>query len=54
MGLRMTGTAIEHHGDGISRAVVPGTVQLPPDGQPILLLADSQTIGGYPVLGHVA
>ena len=54
MGLRLTGTAIEHHGDGISRAVVPGTVQLPPDGQPILLLADSQTIGGYPVLGHVA
>jgi antagonist of KipI len=33
--------------------VLPGTVQVPPDGQPILLLADAQTIGGYPVVGHV-
>jgi antagonist of KipI len=54
MGLRLAGPPITQHGDGISRAVLPGTVQLPPDGQPILLLADSQTIGGYPVLGHVA
>ncbi len=37
----------------ISRAVMPGTVQLPPDGQPIVLLADSQTTGGYPVIAHV-
>lgn len=36
----------------ISRAVMPGTVQLPPDGQPIVLLADSQTTGGYPVIAH--
>jgi antagonist of KipI len=28
-------------------------VQLPPDGRPIVLLADAQTIGGYPVIGHV-
>jgi antagonist of KipI len=34
-------------------AVLPGTVQLPPDGKPIVLLADAQTIGGYPVIGHV-
>jgi len=54
MGLRLAGPPIEQPGDGRSRAVLPGTVQLPPDGQPILLLADSQTIGGYPVLGHVA
>jgi allophanate hydrolase subunit 2 len=26
---------------------------VPPDGQPIVLLADAQTIGGYPVLGQV-
>jgi 5-oxoprolinase (ATP-hydrolysing) subunit C len=32
---------------------VPGTVQIPPDGQPIVLLADAQTIGGYPVAAHV-
>jgi allophanate hydrolase subunit 2 len=29
-------------------------VQLPPDGQPILLMADRQTTGGYPRLGHLA
>jgi antagonist of KipI len=28
-------------------------VQLPPDGQPIVLLAEAQTIGGYPRIGHV-
>ncbi|MBL6712432.1 MAG: 5-oxoprolinase subunit PxpB [Pirellulales bacterium] len=54
MGLRLAGSPLTALGDGVSRAVVPGTVQLPPDGQPILLLNDCQTIGGYPVLGHVA
>jgi biotin-dependent carboxylase-like uncharacterized protein len=37
----------------ISEPVTPGTVQLPPDGQPIVLLADAQTHGGYPRIGHV-
>ncbi|MFY7999045.1 MAG: 5-oxoprolinase subunit PxpB [Candidatus Kapaibacteriota bacterium] len=37
----------------ISRAVLPGTVQLPPSGEPILLLTDAQTTGGYPVVAHV-
>lgn len=37
----------------LSAAVAPGTVQLPPDGRPIVLLADAQTVGGYPRLGHV-
>lgn len=36
-----------------SAATVPGTVQVPPDGQPIVLLADAQTIGGYPQIAHV-
>jgi antagonist of KipI len=36
-----------------STAVAPGTVQVPPDGQPIVLAADAQTIGGYPQLAHV-
>ena len=31
-----------------------GTIQLPPDGQPIVLMADAQTVGGYPRLGYVA
>ena len=36
----------------ITEPVAPGTVQLPPDGQPILLLADAQSHGGYPRIGH--
>lgn len=38
----------------ISSAVIPGTVQIPPDGKPIILHVDAQTVGGYPVLGYVA
>ena len=30
-----------------------GAIQVPPDGQPIVLMADRQTTGGYPRLGHV-
>jgi biotin-dependent carboxylase-like uncharacterized protein len=37
----------------LSAGVVWGAVQLPPDGQPICLLADHQTVGGYPVLAVV-
>lgn len=37
----------------VSAPVAPGTIQLPPDGRPIVLLADAQTVGGYPRLGHV-
>jgi 5-oxoprolinase (ATP-hydrolysing) subunit C len=53
-GLRLEGEAIAVTGDEeISAAVAPGTIQLPPDGHPIVLLADAQTVGGYPRLGHV-
>jgi biotin-dependent carboxylase-like uncharacterized protein len=37
----------------LSEPVAPGTIQLPPDGAPILLMADRQTTGGYPRLGHL-
>jgi KipI family sensor histidine kinase inhibitor len=37
----------------ISRAVLPGSVQCTPDGTLILLLADAQTTGGYPIIAHV-
>ena len=40
-------------GDLVSEAVAPGTVQIPPNGKPILLLGDCQTIGGYPKIAHV-
>ncbi|WP_232346432.1 biotin-dependent carboxyltransferase family protein [Cupriavidus sp. USMAA2-4] len=36
-----------------SEAVSFGTIQVPPDGQPIVLMADRQTTGGYPKIGHV-
>lgn len=32
---------------------VPGAIQVPPDGQPIILLAEHQVTGGYPVIGTV-
>jgi antagonist of KipI len=56
MGVRLEGLPLPGAGafGGLaSVAVFPGTVQVPPDGQPIVLLADAQTIGGYPVLGQV-
>ncbi|MEM6726210.1 MAG: biotin-dependent carboxyltransferase family protein [Bacteroidota bacterium] len=37
----------------ISSAVIPGTVQLTPSGQLIVLMADAQTTGGYPRIGVV-
>lgn len=53
-GARLEGDAIAGRRDEeISAPVAPGTVQLPPDGSPIVLLADAQTVGGYPRLGHV-
>ena len=38
----------------VSEGVVPGTVQLPPGGKPIVLMAEAPTTGGYPRIGHVA
>lgn len=37
----------------VSEGVGFGSVQVPPDGKPIVLMADRQTIGGYPKIGHV-
>lgn len=53
-GLRLEGDALPSAGgEGVSAPVAPGTLQLPPDGQPIVLLADAQTVGGYQCLGYV-
>jgi len=38
----------------VSEAVLPGTVQLPPSGRPIVLLAEAPVTGGYPRIGQVA
>jgi biotin-dependent carboxylase-like uncharacterized protein len=40
--------------DRLSEPLAPGAIQLPPDGLPILLMADRNTTGGYPRLGHLA
>ncbi len=55
MGLRMQGPklSLEQPLEMISSAVATGTLQLPPDGSLILLMADRQTTGGYPRLGEV-
>ncbi|MFC5582219.1 biotin-dependent carboxyltransferase family protein [Rhodanobacter terrae] len=38
----------------ISEAVLPGTLQLPPAGRPIALLAEAPVTGGYPRIGQIA
>jgi biotin-dependent carboxylase-like uncharacterized protein len=38
----------------ISEAALPGTMQLPPSGQPIVLMAEAPVTGGYPRIGQVA
>jgi antagonist of KipI len=55
MGVRLDGPELkrEEETDLISEAVAPGTIQVPPSGQPILLLGDCQTIGGYLKIAHV-
>lgn len=55
MGCRLSGPAIQAEIDGIiSEGIALGSIQIPPDGQPIVLLNDRQTLGGYPKLGCVA
>jgi len=56
MGYRLSGEKIElkEKLEMISEEVSVGTIQIPPDGNPIILLADRQTAGGYPKIAHVA
>ena len=52
MGYRLEGPTIDCDIDGIlSEGICHGAIQIPPDGQPIVLLNDRQTIGGYPKIG---
>jgi antagonist of KipI len=55
MGARLEGTELRrtNQWELASEAVAPGTVQVANDGQPIVLLGDCQTIGGYPKIAHV-
>ena len=56
MGYRLEGPALPRlpGPELISEGVAFGTVQVPPDGQPIVLMAERQSAGGYPKIAHVA
>lgn len=49
MGYRLDGPLIEHRGkaDIVSDALLPGAIQVPKDGKPIVIMRDAQTTGGY-------
>lgn len=55
LGYRLQGRQLQRRQqrDILSHAVLPGTIQVPASGQPLVLLADAQTTGGYPRIGQV-
>lgn len=55
MGYRLIGTHLTPpNKEYLSEGIALGSIQVPPSGEPIILLNDRQTIGGYPKLGCVA
>jgi antagonist of KipI len=56
MGYRLSGVELTLSAptELLSEGVAFGTIQLPPGGEPIVLMADHQTTGGYPRIGEVA
>ena len=55
MGMRLDGPVLQHRRgwDIVSDAIATGSIQVPGSGQPIVLLADHQTTGGYPKIATV-
>jgi antagonist of KipI len=55
MGYRLSGTSIPRTSDRemISDATFVGAIQIPASGEPILLMSDRQTTGGYPQIATV-
>lgn len=55
VGIRLDGRPLERrHGEELaSEPTLPGAIQVPPDGRPILLFRDAPVTGGYPVIGVV-
>jgi biotin-dependent carboxylase-like uncharacterized protein len=51
MGCRLSGKPLKTSAEIISEPISYGTIQIPRDGQPIVLLNERQTIGGYPKIG---
>lgn len=56
MGYRLQGPSLhlKENRQLLSEGATFGSIQVPSDGQPIVLMADRQSIGGYPKIGHVA
>jgi allophanate hydrolase subunit 2 len=54
-GLRLEGPPLSHRGPAeiVSDGMLPGCIQVPPDGRPIVMLADAPTTGGYPKIATV-
>jgi len=54
-GVRLSGPPVElRRADALaSEGMVPGAVQMPPDGQPVILMANHATTGGYPAVAVV-
>ena len=54
-GYRLEGAAIEHFGNGniVSDGIAMGAIQVPPNGQPIIMMSERQSTGGYPKIGTV-
>jgi KipI family sensor histidine kinase inhibitor len=55
VGARLDGPRLVHSGPSeiVSDGMVPGCIQIPPDGRPIVMLKDCPTTGGYPKIGCV-
>jgi biotin-dependent carboxylase-like uncharacterized protein len=56
MGLRLDGQLLAHNGKGnniVSDGIAPGSIQVPGSRLPIILLADRQTVGGYPKIATI-
>ena len=55
MGIRLDGCRIEtkENHDMVSQPVCTGSIQIPPDGMPVVLMAERQTHGGYPQIACV-
>ena len=56
MGYRLSGAALTPRGKAelISEGMTMGAIQIPSNGQPIVMMADCPTTGGYPKIGTIA
>jgi allophanate hydrolase subunit 2 len=55
IGLRLVGPPLPWLGprEIVSDGMMPGSIQIPPDGRPIVMMADGPTTGGYPKIATV-